>query len=300
MGEEELPLLLECCREPVEMLVELTREFIRLYGEKKREKNILDFTDMEHFALEILMERVEDEGEAGYRMSQAARELSMKYDEVMVDEYQDSNLVQEMITTCVSGWAKKSKNIFMVGDVKQSIYRFRLARPELFMEKYKKYMLTDSEEQRIDLHKNFRSRSQVLSCANFIFRQIMGEDLGGIAYDEAAALYPGAVFPEGARDEFLSTEVLLVEKDSEELEDLMEGQDARELEALAISHRIQEMVGKEKILDKETGEYRPVRYGDIVILLRTASGWSETFTDVLSAHGIPVYAASKTGYFSST
>ena len=283
VGEEELPLLLECCREPVEMLVELTREFIRLYGEKKREKNILDFTDMEHFALEILMERVEDEGaneqafemtfgnqenshitksekktsgyedkkrEVVYRMSQAARELSMKYDEVMVDEYQDSNLVQEMITTCVSGWAKKSKNIFMVGDVKQSIYRFRLARPELFMEKYKKYMLTDSEEQRIDLHKNFRSRSQVLSCANFIFRQIMGEDLGGIAYDEAAALYPGAVFPEGARDEFLSTEVLLVEKDSEELEDLMEGQDARELEALTISHRIQEMVGKEKILDK--------------------------------------------------
>ena len=299
VGEEELPLLLECCREPVEMLVELTREFIRLYGEKKREKNILDFTDMEHFALEILMERVEDEGEAGYRMSQAARELSMKYDEVMVDEYQDSNLVQEMITTCVSGWAKKSKNIFMVGDVKQSIYRFRLARPELFMEKYKKYTLTDSGEQRIDLHKNFRSRSQVLSCANFIFRQIMGEDLGGIAYDEAAALYPGAVFPEGARDEFLSTEVLLVEKDSEELEDLMEGQDARELEALAISHRIQEMVGKEKILDKETGEYSPVRYGDIVILLRTASGWSETFTDVLSAHGIPVYAASKTGYFSA-
>ena len=299
VGEEELPLLLECCREPVEMLVELTREFIRLYGEKKREKNILDFTDMEHFALEILMERVEDEGEAGYRMSQAARELSMKYDEVMVDEYQDSNLVQEMITTCVSGWAKKSKNIFMVGDVKQSIYRFRLARPELFMEKYKKYTLTDSGEQRIDLHKNFRSRSQVLSCANFIFRQIMGEDLGGIAYDEAAALYPGAVFPEGARDEFLSTEVLLVEKDSEELEDLMEGQDARELEALTISHRIQEMVGKEKILDKETGEYRPVRYGDIVILLRTASGWSETFTDVLSAHGIPVYAASKTGYFSA-
>ena len=298
--EEELPILLECCRKPVEMLVELTREFIRLYGEKKREKNILDFTDMEHFALEILMERVEEEQENPiYRMSQAALELSMKYDEVMVDEYQDSNLVQEMITTCVSGWAKKSKNIFMVGDVKQSIYRFRLARPELFMEKYKKYSLTDSSEQRIDLHKNFRSRSQVLACANFIFRQIMGEDLGGIPYDEAAALYPGAVFPEGAKEDFLSTEILLVEKDSEELEDLMEGQDARELEALAISHKIKEMVGKEQILDKETGEYRPVRYGDIVILLRTASGWSESFTDVLSAHGIPVYSASKTGYFSA-
>ena len=289
--EEELPLLLASCREPVEMLVELTREFIRLYGEKKREKNILDFTDMEHFALEILT------GQEG--KSPAARELSLKYDEVMVDEYQDSNLVQEMITNCVSGWADGRKNIFMVGDVKQSIYRFRLARPELFMEKYKKYSLTDSDEQRIDLHKNFRSRSQVLDCANYIFRQIMGEGLGGIAYDDAAALYPGAQFPEGSKEAFLSTEVLLVEKDAEELEDLMDGRDARELEALAISHRIKEIVGKERILDKETKEYRPVRYGDIVILLRSASGWSETFTEVLSAHGIPVYAASKTGYFSA-
>lgn len=335
--EEELPLLLSSCLGPVEMLVELTREFIRLYGEKKREKNILDFTDMEHFALEILVEREvsdthnesgisqkgknafagEETGcqmgenslekkekapecqESVYRMSAAARELSLKYDEVMVDEYQDSNLVQEMITNCVSGWADGRKNIFMVGDVKQSIYRFRLARPELFMEKYKQYRLTDSDEQRIDLHKNFRSRSQVLDSANFIFRQIMGEDLGGIAYDEAAALYPGAEFTDGNREEFLPTEVLLVEKDSEELEDLMEGQDARELEALAISHRIKEIVGKELVLDKETKEYRPARYGDIVILLRSASGWSETFTEVLGAHGIPVYAASKTGYFSA-
>ena len=299
VGEEELPLLLECCREPVEMLVELTREFIRLYGEKKREKNILDFTDMEHFALEILMERVADEGEAGYRMSQAARELSMKYDEVMVDEYQDSNLVQEMITTCVSGWAKKSKNIFMVGDVKQSIYRFRLARPELFMEKYKKYMLTDSEEQRIDLHKNFRSRSQVLSCANFIFRQIMGEDLGGITYDDDNALYPGASFPEGADPEFTRTEVLIVEKDGEELEDEQGQKNAQELEALAIAQRIQKMVGNDRILDKETGEYREIGYGDIVILLRSATGWSETFSQVLSSRGIPVYSASRTGYFSA-
>ena len=293
--EEELPQLLDACREPVEMLVELTREFIRMYGEKKREKNILDFNDMEHLALNILVERKDDQ----VRMSPAARELSLKYDEVMVDEYQDSNLVQEMITNCVSGWADGRKNIFMVGDVKQSIYRFRLARPELFMEKYKKYSLTDSEEQRIDLHKNFRSRSQVLDSANFIFRQIMGEDLGGIAYDKAAALYPGAQFPEGNQERFLSTEVLLVEKDSEELEELPEGQDRVELEALAISHRIREIVGREQVLDKETGEYRPARYGDIVILLRSASGWSETFTEVLSAHGIPVYSASKTGYFSA-
>ena len=110
----------------------------------------------------------------------------------------------------------------------------------------------------------------------------MGTDLGGSAYDKAAALYPGAVFPEGNKESFLPAEVLLVEKDSEELEDLMEGKDARELEALAISHRIKEIVGKELVLDKETKEYRPAKYGDIVILLRTASGWSETFTEVLT------------------
>lgn len=111
-------------------------------------------------------------------MSQAARELSARYDEVLVDEYQDSNYVQELLTTGVSGWINQRKNIFMVGDVKQSIYRFRLARPELFMEKYKSYSTEEGEEQRIDLHKNFRSRAQVHESVNFIFRQIMGEDLG--------------------------------------------------------------------------------------------------------------------------
>ena len=158
------------------MLVELTARFKKQFGEAKREKNILDFTDMEHFALDILMHK---EGDT-ITPSAAAWELSARYDEVMVDEYQDSNLVQEMITNLVAGWADKRKNIFMVGDVKQSIYRFRLARPELFMEKYHRYSLEDSEEQRIDLHKNFRSRGTVLSSVNYLFRQIMGEDLGGI------------------------------------------------------------------------------------------------------------------------
>lgn len=283
------------CREPMEVLVELTREFIRRFGEKKKEKNVLDFTDMEHFALEILVRK---DGET-YHMSQAAEELSRKYEEVLVDEYQDSNLVQEMITNCVSGWINHRQNIFMVGDVKQSIYRFRLARPELFMEKYKRYTLEDSGEQRIDLHKNFRSSPQVLESVNYIFRQIMGSDLGGIDYDEAAALYPGAVFPEGGEEEFLKTEILLVEKDGEELDEEQAGQNARELEALAVAHRIREIVGNENVVDKETGAYRPAEYGDIVILLRTAAGWSETFGEVLSSQGIPSYTASKTGYFSA-
>ena len=296
--EEILLELIACAREPLEGLTELTRQFKEAFSRKKREKNLLDFTDMEHFALRILVEKVDEE----LIPTQAARELSEKYEEVMVDEYQDSNFVQELITTMVSGWVSKRKNIFMVGDVKQSIYRFRLARPELFMEKYKSYSLEDSPEQRIDLHKNFRSRPEVLESVNFIFRQIMGEDLGGIAYDEAAALYPGASFPEGQDPEFVKTEILLVDKYSplleEEDEEVTENE--RELEALAIAGRIRSMVGHERVLDKETGEYRPLQYGDIVILLRSASGWAETFGEVLSARGIPVYTASRTGYFSAT
>lgn len=282
----------------LEMLVKLTKDFSDRFSARKREKNVLDFSDMEHFALEILLKK---EGDT-YIPSQAARELSEKYDEVLLDEYQDSNLVQEILMQNVSGWVNDRKNIFMVGDVKQSIYRFRLARPELFMEKYKSYSLTDSREQRIDLYKNFRSRPEVLESVNFIFRQIMGADLGGIDYDEAAALYPGASFPEGQDSEFVKTEVLLVEKDSEVLEeeevDVPENE--RELEALAIAGKIRSMVGHEKILDKETGEYRSLRYGDIVILLRSATGWAETFGEVLSARGIPSYTASRTGYFSTT
>ena len=293
--EEILLELIACAREPLEGLVELTLQFKEAFSSKKREKNLLDFTDMEHFALRILVEKVDGE----LIPTQAARELSEKYEEVMVDEYQDSNFVQELITTMVSGWVEKRKNIFMVGDVKQSIYRFRLARPELFMEKYHSYSLEDSEEQRIDLHKNFRSRAEVLTSVNYIFRQIMGEDLGGITYDDDNALYPGASFPEGADPEFTRTEVLIVEKDGEELEDEQGQKNAQELEALAIAQRIQKMVGNDRILDKETGEYREIGYGDIVILLRSATGWSETFSQVLSSRGIPVYSASRTGYFSA-
>ena len=293
--EEILLELIAGAREPLEGLTELTRQFKEAFSRKKREKNLLDFTDMEHFALRILVEKVDEE----LIPTQAARELSEKYEEVMVDEYQDSNFVQELITTMVSGWVSKRKNIFMVGDVKQSIYRFRLARPELFMEKYHSYSLEDSEEQRIDLHKNFRSRAEVLNSVNYIFRQIMGEDLGGITYDDDNALYPGASFPDGEDPEFVRTEVLIVEKDGEEAQDEQEQKNAREMEALAIAQRIHRMIGKDRILDKETGEYREIRYGDIVILLRSATGWSETFSQVLSSRGIPVYSASRTGYFST-
>ena len=290
---------------PVQTLLQLVRDFDVLFTEKKREKGVLDFNDLEHLALSILCEKTEE----GPVPTEAARELSEKYDEVMIDEYQDSNRLQEAIASQVSGWAKKKKNIFMVGDVKQSIYRFRLARPELFMEKYKRFTLEDSEEQRIDLHRNFRSRSSVLDSVNYLFRQLMGEDLGGITYGEAESLYPGADYPEEEDGSSFETELLLVETDAEEPEDVPEDTDQdidrsirnnRELEALAAAGQIRALTGQGSVWDREKNEMRPVRYGDIVILLRSFSGWAETFRDVLASQGIPVYVASRTGYFQTT
>ena len=271
--------------EYIRELVKLTEAFMERLAARKAEKNILDFGDLEHFALRTLVKQ--QDGKTA--PTAAAEEYAEMFEEIMIDEYQDSNLVQELILKSVSGRGRGEHNLFMVGDVKQSIYRFRLARPELFMEKYRTYKNEDdSTSCRIDLHKNFRSREQVLESVNFIFRQIMGEDLGGITYDKDAALYPGASFPEGESEEFVKTEVLLVERDGEELSDVhdyedagasgnrreMENQTGQELEALAIAQRIKEIVGKEQIVDKEKKEYRSVEYGDIVILLRTAYGLS--------------------------
>lgn len=296
MSAQEVLESIVHCASPVGALIDLTLSFTDAFDAAKREKNLVDFSDMEHFALNILAQKKGDTITA----TQAAKDLSNRFQEIFIDEYQDSNLVQETILTHVSRLIQGEYNIFMVGDVKQSIYRFRLARPELFMEKYHTYDTTDSLTQRIDLHKNFRSREEVLESVNYIFRQIMGEDLGKVEYDEGAALYTGASFPEGNNPSFAATEVLLVEKDVEVLEGEPGSETARELEALAVAGRIRDMVGHEVVLDKETGAYRKVRYGDIVILLRTMSGWAETFGQVLTAQGIPSYSASKTGYFSAS
>ena len=290
-------------RKPVGTLLHLVRDFDEAFTRKKRERGVLDFTDLEHLALEILREKTEE----GSVPTEAARELSEKYDEVMIDEYQDSNRLQEAIAEKVCGWAKKKNNLFMVGDVKQSIYRFRLACPELFMEKYKRFSAEDSPEQKIDLHRNFRSRPQVLSGVNYLFRSLMGEDLGGITYGETEALYPGAEYPGEASDEAYCTELLLAETGQEDTADLPEEENEekaarnnRELEALLIARRIRQLVREEKLYDREKKEMRPAEYKDIVILLRSFAGWAETFRDVLASQGIPVYVASRTGYFQTT
>ena len=292
---------LKVCRTPVCALLDLTAAFMEDYDKKKREKNLVDFADLEHFALDILVERTDGK----IRYTSAAKELSGQFEEILIDEYQDSSFVQEQLMLAVSRVWQGQNNIFMVGDVKQSIYRFRLARPELFMEKFDRYTLTDSPQQRIDLHKNFRSRAQTLAGVNYLFYQIMGREVGDVEYDAAAALYPGADFPEYDEEQAcvcgeLATEALLVEADGPELSEEKGAKVQREMEALAIAGKIQELAGAYPVLDKETGQYRPARYGDIVILLRTASGWSDTFVKVLTAQGIPAYSPSKTGYFSAT
>lgn len=275
-----------------EALAEVTERFIDAFTERKQDKNLVDFSDLEHFALEILVEE-----ETG-KPTETAKEFQNAYEEIMIDEYQDSNYVQETILRAISREAVGQNNLFMVGDVKQSIYRFRLARPELFMEKFDTYETTDAPCQRIDLHKNFRSRDTVLTFTNDIFYQIMKRNLGGVDYTDEAALYCGADYPAGEKEDAFDSEILLTT--TQELEEGTKQRISKqELEAKLIADRIRKMVGKEEVVDEETGEFRKVRYGDIVILLRSLSEWADLFAEVLNANGIPAHTVSRTGYFST-
>ena len=274
----------------LEEVVRLTKQFAEEFAAAKRRKNLVDFHDVEHFALQIL---VDEETE---KAKKTAEEFRDTFEEIMIDEYQDSNEVQETLLRSISREERGENNIFMVGDVKQSIYRFRLARPELFMEKYDTYSLTDAKMQRIDLHKNFRSRNEVLDFSNDIFYRIMKRDLGNVEYDADAALYPGASYQE--ETDMFTPEILLVDGDDELLDDAA-ADDKKLLEARMIAKRIKELMGTQKVTDKATGELRPVQYSDMVILLRSLSGYADRFAAVLNDAGIPAHTVSATGYFST-
>lgn len=310
----------KACREPLRILLDLVLEFDRRLLAAKQERHLIDFSDMEHYALQILLkrEKVEESGGTGtdrtetkYRIvpSDVAMEYRQYFQEILIDEYQDSNLVQEYLLSAISGEEEGRYNRFMVGDVKQSIYKFRLARPELFLEKYDTYQET-GDLCRIDLAKNFRSRIQVVDAVNDVFSRIMRREIGGIAYDDKAALYPGAGYP-AQEDPAYGSELLLIRKPEKgEREEsgigeqhaegagvLVDYDNVRQLEALAIAAHIKQLKGSLKVMEKSTGELRPVRYSDMVILLRTTSGWDEEFKKILEQQGIPVYITSKTGYF---
>ena len=276
---------------PMKVLVELTLAFTRRFAGEKRARNLCDFHDMEHLALSIL---VDEEGQP----TDTAKELSGRFKEIMIDEYQDSNLVQEAILTAVSREHEGLRNIFMVGDVKQSIYRFRLARPELFLEKYETYTLEDSDCQRIDLKKNFRSRREILAFTNEIFREVMRQNPGKILYTAETALYPGADYPK-MDPMTLRPELLLLDLDEDE--ELMERvrMTPGELEAELTGQRILKMVGKEEIFDKTIKGMRKIEFKDIVILFRSPSAFAESYGKVLENMGIPVYVGTRSGYFST-
>lgn len=306
---KELLQDMEGTGESAAVLLDLAEAFDRRFQEKKRDRNLVDFNDLEHQALKVLI-RFED-GRTVY--TEAANELSRQFAEVLVDEYQDSNLVQEALLHAVSRERFGQNNVFMVGDVKQSIYKFRLARPELFLEKYETYEPYDkgeSGEKKIELHQNFRSRPEVLSGVNDVFYQIMTENLGNIRYTKEAALYPGAEYARLSDEELKGRHLagipeLLAADTGGALDNLdADAADftAREIEAKMIVSRIRQITDPScgmMVWDKKAGDYRPAQYRDIVILLRSTSGWTEAFMEVLMNEGIPAYAESRTGYFNT-
>ena len=277
-------------------LIALTLKFEELFSEKKRKRKVVDFNDIEHFALKILI--THEDGK--YVPTQTAKEYSDYFHEILIDEYQDSNLVQEYLLWAVSGETDGRENRFMVGDVKQSIYKFRLARPEIFMEKYDTYTKQESKSQKIELSMNFRSRREVVDSVNMVFSRIMRKELGNIDYSEDAYLYYGASYKGGnaeenegeAVKERYKTEYAVIDTGD------IKSEEARETEAMYIAKRIHEIVGKLPVTGKD-GIMRPASYKDIVILLRATTGFDEVFKRVFEKEEIPFFIPSKTGYFTT-
>lgn len=292
-------------------LVDLVKRYGVEFSLLKQDKGLVDFSDLEHLCLNVLTTFNDGKVER----SEAALRYQSTFKEVMVDEYQDTNMVQEAILKLVTKESEVSGNMFMVGDVKQSIYRFRLAEPFLFLSKYKRF---DTEGKvsglRIDLNKNFRSRPEVLDATNFIFKQIMGENVGEIDYDDDAELKFGAAYYPDATDR--ESELLLIDRstsvsEDEEPQELEEsagnstGFDKVELEtaqveAKMIAQKIKHLIQSGyEIYDKDRKVMRPVTYRDFVILMRSMP-WAPQFMEEFKQEGLPLYANLSTGYFEAT
>lgn len=287
----------------LKMLKDLILEFSQKFYQRKREKNIMDFSDMEHLALKILVKKDEN---GNVVKSEIAKKYENKFEEIAIDEYQDSNLVQEYILTSVS----RGNNIFMVGDVKQSIYKFRQARPKLFLDKYDSYKLdpVNGENRKIQLFKNFRSRSNILDFTNLVFEDIMSRKLGNIEYNQDEYLNLGANFEEIQNQDY-KTELEILDlseenddiwkTDEEETEEEQEKVEDVVLEARFVARKIKELIdSKYQIIDKKTGR-RDIQYKDIAILLRTSSGVANVYEKEISELEIPVYSDSSSQYLQS-
>ncbi|MED1470250.1 helicase-exonuclease AddAB subunit AddA [Bacillus salipaludis] len=294
----------------IETLVRLVSDFSERFEKEKKEKGLVDYADLEHNCLRILTGEITDEGE--FLPSSAALTYKKHFKEIFVDEYQDTNMVQETILKLVANENELNGNLFMVGDVKQSIYRFRLAEPNLFLGKYNRFR-HDGELSglKIDLARNFRSRKEVLDGTNFLFKQIMGVKVGEIEYDEAAELRNGAPYPE---EEPYPVELLIVDLNKEQKEtqgtedegDTPEAEfdavdlEKSQLEARVMASKIKELVSSgRQVYQTKTKASRPLMYRDIVILLRSMT-WAPQILEEFKQQGIPVYANLSTGYFEAT
>ena len=287
-------------------LKNLIKDFDEEFKKSKKEKNIVDFSDVEHFALQILIK----EKDGKYESSDIAKKYQEKFTEIAIDEYQDSNLVQEYILTSIS----KGNNIFMVGDVKQSIYKFRQAMPDLFLSKYKEYDEITSNEKglKIKLFKNFRSRKNVLDLTNLIFENIMGQKLGEIDYTEEEYLNLGANYKESNEDLLSEIDILDIteeeqntndnfekEEEQEENEELERIEDI-ELEAKFVAEKIRELLDNNfQIYDNKKEEFRKIQFRDIVILLRSTKNKANIFEKELIKQNIDVYSDTSSEYLES-
>lgn len=284
----------------LDSLEKIVLEFSQEFRKRKKEKNMIDFNDIEHFALEILVKKNED---GTISRTEVARKYQEKFEEIAIDEYQDSNLVQEYILSSISN----GHNIFIVGDVKQSIYKFRQARPELFLEKYETYKLKEEKKEKddlkIQLFKNFRSRKNVLDVTNLIFDNIMSRKLGDIHYDIQEYLNLGADFPEIEENKkgVSSAEVHILDVSEKEEEHIWNQEEQEEtkqeepienavLEAKFVANKVQEILDSKIVIwDKKQG-YRPVTYKDIVILLRSTSTLAPIYEKELNHKNFPVFS----------
>ncbi len=318
----------------LEALITLTKRFSGAFDDLKQQKCVIDFNDLEHLALKLLNQR--EDAQAGQLLpSSIARSLREDFVEIMIDEYQDTNQVQEAIVQLLAKPTQETGNLFMVGDVKQSIYRFRLAEPDLFLYKYHHFTAMEELKEapsgsqaaglRIDLASNFRSREEVLQGTNYIFKQIMDQEIGEIVYDERAALQYGADYPKGSypielhiidrSDHASSTSNHDADEAQQRDEDTQqEGEVAAEnelplavveLESRWLARQIKILLGHEKgecyqVYDPKQDLRRPIMLRDMVILLRSASVWSATMLDIFKEEGIPAYADLDKGYFDAT
>ena len=289
---------------------ELVFEFEEKLKKNKQEKNIADFSDVEHYALNILLKK----NELGvYEPTEVAKKYRKKFNEIAIDEYQDSNLVQEYILSSISN----GKNMFMVGDVKQSIYKFRQACPELFLSKYENYEKAKDNQEvsnlkgiKIQLFKNFRSRANILDTTNLIFENIMSKKLGDIDYNEEEYLNLGANFEETEKELIATNTEIDIIENSKEIDDTEEDDaicselneepiENTEIEAKYVARKIKELVDSQKVIyDKKAG-YRPITFKDIVILLRATKERANVFEKEISKLNMPVFSDTSSEYLDS-